>query len=208
MAMITWNRKDILPLTLNVLKITYDNYMCNIFSYLLKAHYPDLDGVVATDIVDGYSIELLNTVTTGPVQTVAKSLLEIMDTSESLANLYGINFDDIGDDERLFNLAVEFYFEIVMMDFPDDACEEKFTLANYENFLLAYSASVVAIVSYLCTMIADGQIDADLVWGNNPFYFEFLETDYSQHESFISLELLQALGEVLNTHYLEIALVE
>jgi hypothetical protein len=204
MELMKCNREDCVPLALHVLKITLDNYLCNVFKFLIQESYPDLKGVVPTDCLDESSFELLETISTEPLTIVLQSLEAIKETCDSIINIYGIDSDKVFEDERLFVLAKEFYFSIIINNFPLDGRGDSSTMSDYENYLILYAVSTVGVVNLLCKLLADSEVDFEYAWGDESLDVEFLYTDYSQRENSVAIRLLQQLGYTLNDHEAEI----
>jgi len=195
----TYDQKDFIPIAITVLNMCFHGFLCNSFKLIVLQDFPDLKGMISTDELDPYTLELLDHVESDWFKVVGQSTGAINNTLHDLANIYGINIQQTVDDNRIYTLSADFYLEIIVDIFARDG-EELTTDDDYQHNFSVYSLSVIVIVNTLCDMIVNrGVIDLSLAWDNN--ILGYLSRDYETEEHSTALELLQEMGSQLTMGY-------
>jgi hypothetical protein len=204
-----YKKEELIPLTVVVLGFIQYNYVSFTLKFLIENIYPDLKGLINTDEVDDASLELINSFDDPIVNLVSYTNGAIIDTIESIINIYGLDMEVIAENKRLRNMANNFYWNLVIDEFPRDyePNDEDQTLP-YGCFDFYY-VSMVNVVAFLCYLLSDGKVNFEQSFGGESCdYLFFLGEDYSEKEHAFTLKLLQELGELLNNHHEDIIDVE
>ena len=170
MAILKYNSEDLIRLVLHVLDMCADYYTGIGFKFAVRYHFTDLEGKVATDIVDNDSIMLLNTIDDGPVFMIGNTVNHFINAFLDIQNLYNIDFLNETVDKRSRAIAEAFYWEFMIDNFPTDegesiyGKEETWNTYDYELNLLVYIESLIRIVGCLLDVVNDAEVDIDEVY--------------------------------------------
>jgi hypothetical protein len=204
MKTITYDETDILPLTIFVLNLCVHNYTCNAYKLVIDREYPDLKGVVLTDILDENAIDLLDDVRTDWFEVVTVSIAAVNKTLKSLAKIHELDVQAIVDDNRIYDLAIDFYDGIIVDNFVSDG-EEAPENDDLADTLRSYAFSIIDLLSCLYYLTMYRCYRQTLTWRQGWAPCHFLGEMHQENEYRITLDLLQALGQQLEEDYFNLA---
>lgn len=120
----------------------------------------------------------------------------------SVANVYGIDvIKDVIEDQRLSDIACDFYWSLVIDDFPRDDEQDEEGMSEPPGHIELYAQSMVPLLYILCCLLRTGEADLDFDWEHDLSFFSFMYEDYSDEEHVVALEYLQDLASVMYQNY-------
>ena len=192
MKITTYEEKDIFPIIIAVLGICTTNFLCNIFKVIVDRDYPDLKGLVHTEKLDEASLSLINNVEAKWFHIVKPCIYALENTCISLANLYGVDEEAIGDDEEILDMAMEFLSHIIIDNFPrfhNEIEENTQEEEDFDDHTRQFSMSLIAVVNFLCKLITNkGAVNLNESWDH---ILEIADADFTGEEHFVALNMLK-----------------
>lgn len=196
---IIYKDEDIFPLTVAILKMCVNDYLCNSYRLMIEQDFPHLRDLVITDFLDHNDVALLLFCQRRWFTVIRCNLEALNSTVDAIAELYELNLQDIIDDERIKLLADDVCMHILEDKFNRDGKEAESDEDFKSNFEW-YSMSVIAVVNWLCAMIINnGETDTKLAWVRD--INEFINEHYEHQEHFFALQRLQDLGWRLGVNH-------
>lgn len=199
-----FKKADRIPITISVLLKVAQHYMIFTYKHLIEYEYPDLKGLVSTDYCDESNITLLESVHSRFRKINGDTITSFSVTTLSIANVFGIDLDHREPDKRLDRITDDFYWGLVIDDFPRDDEPESDGSPGPPGHLEDYAESMPAVIYTLCSLLRTGKVDLDFDWEDNPDYLLFITEDYSNQEHAYTLGMLQELGGVLYENFCDL----
>jgi hypothetical protein len=206
MKILTYNDEDRIPLVLYVLDLSAAYYTTIGFKFAVKEHFTDLEGKVETDFVDNDTVLLLRMISDEPVHMIGVAVSQMNCALMDIENIYNIDYVNQDADERIEQLAEDFYWEFMIDNFPlDDGTSRydddvEWDPNNYELNLEIYIESLVRIVSCLLELVTDGEVNVDQAYDHYLLPERWTEEYIQDQVHAYALGVLLELGHQLERH--------
>lgn len=116
----TYKEEDLIPLSISVLDQLLYSYLVFTMKFIIEHIYPDLKGLIATEVLDETSYELLESSDDELQKFTFDTADAIVDSILSLTNIYGFDLHSVLYDAKIRKMKDEVYVNTVMDDFPRD----------------------------------------------------------------------------------------
>jgi len=195
----TFKEEDLIPLTVVLLFKVGFNYIVFTIKFVVENMYPEYVGMIKTDSIRQSNLGFLDNFDDEYNNLTDHTASEIERVFLSLANIYGLDFDTLIDDDRLNEMADDLYWATVIDKFPRDGdddsdAERKASPANFN----LYAMSMLNTINFLCHLLCKRTVDFEDSWTDGEYFYSyFLGEDYSDQEHSVALEMLQNLGAFL-----------
>jgi len=209
MAILKYKKEDQILFVLNVLDLTSYYYSGIGFKFAVRDHFPDLQGKVDTDHIDNESIILLNTIEEEPVMMIGLAVSQITSVLLSIQTVYNIDYLNLELDERIWKLAEDFYWELMIDNFPQNdetkRDDDDFDKDNFPLNLEIYIHSLLRICFCLLDVVTDGLVDTDQAYDafDVPERWKLEPDDLEGYPFIVTIlfDLLMDLRYHLNDYY-------
>jgi hypothetical protein len=117
MAVQYYARKDIPPLVVSIVSMTMF-YLTHVsFKVAIEKEFPDLEGLISTDILDGSTLEMLETMEENEWSNLVSSCIwSIKESISKLADHYGLDWREEFNKELPVDLSTDFLLKIGFYD--------------------------------------------------------------------------------------------
>ena len=198
--------EDRIPVVIHVLNRCSCFYSGIAFKFAVKDYYPDLKGMVATDVIDQASADLLNSLLhdNKVLPVMLNSIAALQNAQTTIADVYGIDENDLSDDDRGFLLAYMIYQETIFDNFPMDDDYDGYDDDTYMEDLELYASSLVYVIYLLFLILSKGEADLHLPLNASPFYLDMKNDHYFDGKHGFAIDIIKDLGTFLANQHLYI----
>jgi hypothetical protein len=208
MEITKYKKENLIPLAYLVLNMTADAYIRKAFKILVQLDYPDLKGLVSTDVIDASSLEFLTEITDEPLRSVGDSVGWLLQTANSLASSHNLDVKSILQNEQLKSEANLLYENIILDHFPVGDMRLTGWPQHNMEFLKTFAMSTVDIPATLCYVLFKGEVKLTMSWCMKYQSRRCLVLNFGRQENSAAIELLQELGRVLDENFRRVFLQE
>lgn len=204
MKKIRYKEGDILPITIITLSICLQNYICNAYKLAIDKLCPDLKGKVATDTFDNSTIEFLEAIQEKWCVIMTYSMGTINRTLQSLANINGLDLQAVINDERIENLAIDIYLEVIQDWLYLDTNEHEYD-GDLFNDMVLFTFSIIGLVHCLFDLNKNRVHDPNIDYLYIRYGLKYPDPSHPGHQHWITLDLLNKLWTQMRMDFANVA---
>lgn len=189
MAIVKYNREDIIPIVIHVLSFSTVKFAEYGYKEIVQHEMPDLLRLDEDDVTPDMHFLLLDAAEDDISKAINSCISYIDTTIDTFRIMYAFDLEELYSDERIHEIASQLYSDLYY--YADGLIEDNISAAVMELPFTAANAFF-----FLCRLILHQEIDAEMsmdhgFYGSGWEEFEFLDT--SDNDVSVVYELTQKI---------------